>query len=142
MPEIKTQTVINATPEKVWQVLTNFEKQPEWNPFIKSITGEKMVGARLQVFIKPPEGKGMSFYPKVLKFNENREFRWLGKLFVKGLFDGEHYFLLKEVDNNRTEFTHGEIFRGILPHLMKGMLSKTTEGFEMMNEALKKECER
>ena len=37
--EIKTEILINAAPEKVWSILTNFEKYPDWNPFIKSING-------------------------------------------------------------------------------------------------------
>ena len=38
MKEIKTEIIINSKPEKVWNILTNFEKYPEWNPFIKSIS--------------------------------------------------------------------------------------------------------
>ena len=36
--EIKTEILINATPEKVWSILTSFDNYPNWNPFIKSIT--------------------------------------------------------------------------------------------------------
>ena len=35
--QIKTSIHINATKEKVWEILMDFEKYPEWNPFIKSI---------------------------------------------------------------------------------------------------------
>ena len=42
--EIKTEILINATPEKVWTILTNFDNYPNWNPFIKSIKGEVKVG--------------------------------------------------------------------------------------------------
>jgi Polyketide cyclase / dehydrase and lipid transport len=37
--EIVTEIEINAAPSRVWQVLTDFEKYPIWNPFIKKITG-------------------------------------------------------------------------------------------------------
>lgn len=38
----------------------------------------------------------MTFSPEVLKAERGKEFRWLGKFLVKGLVDGEHYFLLEQ----------------------------------------------
>lgn len=35
--EIKTEIVINASPEKIWAILKDFDKYPAWNPFIKSV---------------------------------------------------------------------------------------------------------
>ena len=78
--EIKTQILINATSDKVWAVLTDFQNHPTWNPFIKNITGEPKVGSQITISIAPPDGKGMTFKPKVLAFEHNKEFRWLGKL--------------------------------------------------------------
>jgi uncharacterized protein YndB with AHSA1/START domain len=37
--EIITEIEIDASPSQVWQVLTDFEKYPTWNPFIKKISG-------------------------------------------------------------------------------------------------------
>ena len=42
--EIKTEIIINTKPEKVWEVLTDFENYPTWNPFIQNISGEQKVG--------------------------------------------------------------------------------------------------
>ena len=39
MKELKTTIEINASPAKVWEVLLDFEKYPDWNPFIKNIRG-------------------------------------------------------------------------------------------------------
>src|SRR5690606_9579913 len=108
MKQIETEILIEAAPEKVWEVLTDFEKHPDWNPFIKSIKGEKSVGKKLKVSIKPPDGAGMVFNPVVLKYEENKEFRWKGKLGIKGIFDGEHYFILNKAENGNTKFVHGE----------------------------------
>ena len=41
MKEIKTEIIINSKPEKVWSILTDFKNQPNWNPFISNISGEK-----------------------------------------------------------------------------------------------------
>lgn len=121
----------------------DFEGHPEWNPFILKISGIQKEGERLAVTMKPPgSSSGMTFKPVILRLDPNREFRWQGSLGFKGIFDGEHYFLLRETSPNSTEFIHGEKFGGFLVPFMSGMLKKTQEGFELMNEALKQECER
>jgi hypothetical protein len=142
MKTIETEITINANVETVWRVLTDFQNHPKWNPFIKSITGEKTVGQTITVSIKPPNGNGMTFKPKILKFDQNKEFRWLGKLGFTGIFDGEHYFILEQISDKQTKFIHGEKFSGILVMISGKMLDKTKDGFELMNQAIKKICEK
>jgi hypothetical protein len=79
----------------------------------------------------------MLFKPRVLINNTNREFRWKGKLFINGIFDGEHYFILNKISDNKTELIHGEIFTGILSGLIFNKIYKDTiAGFELMNKGL------
>ena len=89
MKKIETEILIDAKPEKVWAILTDFENHPKWNPFIKLIKGKHAVGEILTVLITPPGGNGMTFKPMVLIFEPNKEFRWKGKLGIKGIFDGD-----------------------------------------------------
>jgi hypothetical protein len=127
---------------RVWQILTDFESYPDWNPFILSISGEPQAGSRLKVFIKPPGSPGMTFKPVVLNAESNLELRWLGHLVIAGLFDGEHCFLIKPVSENRVIFTQAEKFTGLLVPLLWGSLDKNTrEGFNRMNAALKRLAE-
>lgn len=101
MKEIHTEIEINAPAEKIWRVLTDFAAYPEWNPFVRRGEGEVRVGARLHVYIQPSGGKGMSFCPTVLVADPNRELRWLGHLWVRGLFDGEHSFSIEPLGEGR-----------------------------------------
>lgn len=141
--EIKTQIVINATPAKVWKVLTDFQKYPDWNLFITSITGNQKVGSQITVSIASPEGKRLTFKPTVLTFEYNKEFRWLGRLLFKGVFDGEHKFELIDNGNGTTTFNHSETFTGVLVGLFKKRLENNTKkGFELMNENLKMRIEK
>jgi hypothetical protein len=143
MNYLETRIEINASPEKVWQVLTDFKNYPSWNPFIKSLEGEMIIGRNFNVRIEPPEAQGMSFNPVLLAFEPNNEFRWKGKLFVKGLFDGEHQFkLLKKLDGSTT-FIQSEKFSGILVPLFSKMIDNNTrKGFELMNEKIKEIAEK
>ncbi len=140
---ITTEILIQATPEKVWSVLTDFDQYPQWNPFIKSITGNVAVGNTIKARIEPPGASGMTFKPTVLVYTEATEFRWLGHLFMKGLFEGEHCFRLIDNKDGTTTFVQSEQFEGILVPLFNKMLdTNTIEGFRQMNEKLKQEVEK
>lgn len=139
---IYSEITIKASPEKVWQEFTNFENYPDWNPFIKSLKGKPIVGNKIEVLLAPPEKKGMTFKPKVLVFDSTFQLTWIGKLFIKGIFDGEHTFLIKDNKDGTTTFIQFERFRGILIPFLKKMLNENTlKGFNHMNDALKKRCE-
>ncbi|MCC7533735.1 MAG: SRPBCC domain-containing protein [Bacteroidia bacterium] len=141
--EIKTEILIHSTPEKIWSILTNFNNYPNWNPFIKSIKGEVKVGNKITVRIEPPESKGMTFKPKVLTFEPNKELSWLGHLMFAGLFDGEHKFEIIDNGNGITTFRQSEEFKGILVPLFKKQLDNNTKrGFEEMNKKLKELAEQ
>jgi hypothetical protein len=142
MKNIQTEILINTDITKVWDVLMNFESYPKWNPFITSISGERKLGNRLTVSINPPGGNGMTFKPKIFTLEANKEFRWKGKLGINGIFDGEHYFILESLDKEITKFIQGEKFSGLLVPFVGKMLDKTQKGFQLMNESIKKECER
>ncbi len=143
MKLLETEIIIEAPAAKVWQVLTDFEKYPEWNPFIKEFDGEVKVGEKFKVNLHPPDSRPMTFHPRCLVLNENREFRWLGHLFIKGIFDGEHVFELEELEVGRTRFIQKEYFRGILVPLMWNKVELgTRKGFIGMNQALKNRVEQ
>ena len=135
--QIQSEIIINANPSQVWQVLTDFESYPSWNPFIKKIEGNPQVGNKIQAWL--PQ---MKFTPTVIRFEKEKAFSWLGNLFFKGLFDGHHQFYLEALPGGKTRFTQKEDFKGILVPLFKKMLlNDTTPGFEAMNQALKERAE-
>lgn len=142
MNSISADIVIQAPVETVWKILTDFEKYPSWNPFIKSIKGIPTPGKRFKVVLQQPGSSPMTFRPTCLKLEPNREFRWRGHFLFKGIFDGEHIFELKKIGENKTKFIQREIFKGILvPLLWRQLNTKTRQGFEQMNSALKTQAE-
>ncbi len=142
MLTLRTEIQIAAPPERVWNILMDFPRYGQWNPFVRSLQGTPQVGETLRVFIHPPGGRGMQFRPKVLTVEPAHEFRWKGKLLVSGLFDGEHFFLLEQMPDGHVRFTQGELFSGLLVPLMKRSLEGPTRaGFVAMNEALKRRAE-
>ncbi|WP_405564116.1 SRPBCC family protein [Polaribacter sp. Asnod6-C07] len=135
--QIKTSITINANKEKIWKILTDFENYHEWNSFITSVTGKVKVGEQIKIKLQ-----GLSFKPVVLIFNKNTELKWLGYLWFKGLFDGEHKFKLIDNKNGTTTFEQSENFTGILVNLFSKNLEKTKKDFEQMNKELKIRSEK
>lgn len=142
MKELYSDIEIHAPAERVWQVLTSFERFPEWNPFIRSIKGEPGEGERLEVYLQPSGAAGMTFRPKVLEVIPNTKLRWLGRLLLPGLFDGEHRFEIQPLGEDNVRFVQSEAFRGLLVPLLSARLDRDTRrGFEEMNLALKERVE-
>lgn len=140
MKNIETEILIEAPIEVVWRVLMNFEAYRHWNPFL-TIEGEAVLGNKLDVIINM-DGRKNFFKPKVVVCDEGRQFEWMGKLLLKGLFAGNHYFKLHPVTEFQTQLVHGENFSGILQGpIMKKIREKTIRGFETMNVAMKEYAE-
>jgi hypothetical protein len=139
--QLRTEVEIEAPAREVWRVLADFRAYPQWNPFITQISGQLMAGQRLAVTLGSSEGRQWNVSPTLLVVEPERELRWVGHLWIKGLFDGEHFFSLREVDG-KTRLTHGEDFRGILVKFMRGTLTDAARGFVGMNQALKRRVEQ
>lgn len=138
MKEFRTEIEFDGTAQEVWDVLADLPGHAEWNPFIKKLEGELRPGATLEVRLEPEGERGITMRPTVLAAEPGRELRWLGHLLVRGIFDGEHRFLIEETGPGRVRLTQSERFGGILVPLMWRRLRDggTAKGFRAMNEAL------
>ena len=141
MKTIQTQININAKPEKVWSILIDFEKYPQWNPFIKSAKGKVEIGAKLIIKISPPNNKDMTFKPVMQSVTKDKEFSWLGHFLFPGIFDGNHIFIIESTPSGCL-LIQKENFSGLLvPLFWKNINKNTRFGFEQMNQALKERAE-
>jgi hypothetical protein len=141
--QLRTEIDIQASPDRVWEVLTDFAAYPDWNPFITQARGTARVGERLTNRMQPVGGRGVTFRPTVLQADPGRRLRWLGRLVAPGIFDGEHTFTIERLGEGRVRLVQEEQFRGLLVPLMARSLDRRTlPGFQLMNRALKRRAER
>ncbi len=137
MFEIQAAIKIKASKETIWRIFTAFEQYPEWNPFIRELSGVEKPGSKFFV-----ELGGMKFRPQLLEFRSNEKMSWIGHLLFPGIFDGQHSFELQEQADGSTLFVQRERFKGILVPLLKRKLNNDIKKeFEAMNEALRKRAE-
>jgi hypothetical protein len=135
MKEIDTEIIIDAPPERVWQVLTDFASYPEWNPFIREARGELEVGKRLSLQLALGK-RTIPIKPELVRVEPNRALVWRGSLPIPGLFTGEHAFELEPQGASQTRLRHHEKFNGLLVRVLGKVLAETKRNFEQMNVAL------
>lgn len=142
MKELRSEIEVNASAERVWHVLTDFASFPQWNPFIRRASGEIKKGAKLEVNVQPTGARGVNFRPTVLNVESNRELRLLARLWIPGLFDGEHILTIEQLGENRVRFVQRVIYRGILvPFFSRNLDKDIRRGLDEMNKALKVRAE-
>jgi hypothetical protein len=136
--QLQAEIEVQGSPEQVWEVLTDFAAYPEWNPFIVEAAGTLRPGQRLELHMRLAGRRATTIRPEVLEADPGRTLRWLGRVLVPGLFDGEHRFTIQPAGPGRVRLTQHEEFRGILAPLLLAMIAKPTlESFHQMNQALK-----
>lgn len=141
MQEITTSINIDASPDRVWAVLTDNKELRRWSSFVRSIDGKFNEGERLIVVLTPKGERQFILRPRVLVAVPGRELRWLGHFGIRGLFDGEHRFVLSQLGIGQTRLEHAERFKGILLPFLTSMLNDTAIAFERFNRELRQAAE-
>jgi hypothetical protein len=137
-----TEIEINAAATRVWEVLTDLNSFPEWNPMIRWAKGKVYPGSRLTVRFEPEGSKGYTFTPKLLVVEPDRQLRWLGYPRIPQLIDTEHYWMIERLSDEKTRLIHGAVIYGLLtPLSRKIFVKKSKVPFEQMNHAHKRRAE-
>lgn len=143
---LTTSIEMEASPDEVWQVLTDLPAYPQWNPFLISARvtsegGRLEEGATLRNVMRDRTGDS-TFTPEVLTLEPGRELRWLGKMGPGWIADGEHRFVIEEIGGGRVRLTQSESFTGVAVPFYEGRLrNDTLPQFRAMNEALARRVE-
>jgi hypothetical protein len=136
---ISTVVEIDAPTSRVWAVLVDLPAYPQWNPFIVEAAGNVAVGETLSLQMALPGRAPVTIEPRLLVVEPERELRWKGRLFLPGLFDGEHAFLFTPLEHGRTRIDHVERFGGLLLPIAKRLIyDATVESFHALDAALAK----
>ena len=139
---LHSEIAINATAERVWQVLVSFSDYQHWNPVIPSAQGNATRGSTLRVLIRWPRLGPSNYALEVLAAIPGRELRWLGHYKIVGLLDGDHSFMIESIGEDLVRVTQAESFSGVLvPLFARWLRGNVLEGFGLMNAALKSRAE-
>ena len=140
--EIKTQVDIHASAQRVWEILTDFPRYADWNPFITQLAGQPQQGARVRFWFTLPFGGSLPARATILKLAPGVELRWAGSLPIPGLLRAEHYHVIETLGQNQVRFHQGEIFTGVLAAPFWPLFAaRGVQLYEQSSLALKKRAE-
>jgi hypothetical protein len=141
--QLRSQIDIDATPERVWQVLSEFSAYPEWNPFITRADGQAQPHSRLVMRMQPVGARGMTLRPTVVEATRGQRLSWRGRLGMPGVLDAEHSFTITAREDGGVRLSQDETFTGLLVPLIARSLDRhTLPAFDAMNAALKHRAEQ
>lgn len=137
MKSFAVSTVIRATPEAVWSILTEGADWTDWNPTIEKVEGAIASGGRLKVYTKLSPGQ--AFPVKVTEFAPPRRMVWTGGMPL-GLFKGVRTYTLAPTSDG-VEFAMREEFSGPLAGLIGRSIPDMQPAFDQFAGALKARAE-
>jgi len=138
-----TDIIIDASPEKVWDVLTDWDNMPSWSTSLQGISGDVTNGGQVQVTYL---NQGQTFdIPHTLIFVEGERFGWSDPTVPP--FDGfvdNHLFIVEKISDCQSRFIQSDEFNG------EGNATFNAEGaanfvlplYTAFNAELKMEVER
>jgi len=138
MKTVSATAWIDAPPMKVWAVLTDLSRYPEWNPLFREAAGEVGVGRRIVLKSYPEGGRPMTVKPTITAARAGAELCWVSRL--PGILTEEHRFTLS-AGNGGTLVVQSETFRGALVLVSGKARARAEASFRAMNRALKARAE-
>jgi hypothetical protein len=140
---IRTEIGIDASPERVWERLTDFDSFPAWNPFIRRARGRLEPGEELDIRLRLARRLTVPFRPRVTAVVPGRELRWLARLGAPHVFDVERSFVIEPRAQGGVRFVQSELCTGVLtPVLFAGPLQAWLyRGYDALNLAIRAQAE-
>lgn len=118
------RTTIEAAPDAVWDVLTDFFGDRERNPLLRSVQGRPHVESMLTIQVFSIASSPVRSQAQVTVVKAGRDLRWVGRRIASGLLDEEHRFALRQ-SGNATVVQHTRQFTGILVPFAGALLAQT-----------------
>ena len=139
MKSFSATTTINASPETIWEILTNANGYPDWDPGIDRIEGHIALGEKVKFFtkLKPSRAARM----RVTTFGPGRIMVLIGGM-PFGLFKSERTHSLVANADGTTTFDSREVFSRSLRPLFGRRIPDLTERFEKAAAGLKELAEQ
>ena len=138
-PQISASIEIDAPPELVWEILTDFDRYPEWNPFTVAVATDFEMGAavRMKVALLGRRTQRQTEYITTLV--PGQKVCWGMNETTAWLIGATRCQLLEPLDGGRTRYTSDDRITGILAPLVMLIYGRAMQrGFESVCTALKR----
>jgi uncharacterized protein YndB with AHSA1/START domain len=131
-------STIKTSPEKVWAVLTDGDKFPQWDSGIERVEGKIAPGSTIKLYVKVNPGR--AFPLKVTEFAAPRRMVFTGGMPL-GLFKGVRTYTLEPDGAGGTRFRMREEYTGPLLGMMWKSIPDLAPSFQQFADGLKARAE-
>lgn len=136
-PTVRVESIIPAPRGVVWDVLVEFARYPEWNPFTVGVTTTGRVGDRVLLDVRLG-GRRLKMRERMRVFEPQRRVGWGLYLLGGHLLDCTRVQELEDTPDGQTRYVCYESFRGLSVPLFFGYYrAPMQEGFEAVARALR-----
>lgn len=140
--KIEERIGVQASPERVWEVLSNLEGWKDWNPLNPKIEGRLAIGSELTVEQRWPGQSVDVVKARVLDWIPLEQIHWRTSM-ARGWVWTVRYFEIEALGPNNCVFSVGELFGGFLGGFVaKRMRPSIRAGFKALCEAVRVEAEK
>jgi len=139
-----TEIEINASPQEVWTVLTDWDKLKEWSSSFIGISTNKLIkGEKFVSYFKNPLTGGIMELEHVCSdYEEGQKFGWSGDIVAK--LQDHHIYSLEPIENGNTLFKqedglhgpHSKFMNFLIEHQMLKMYKKFNQELKQRVELL------
>ncbi len=137
MRSFEATSIIAASPEKVWAILTDMRAWPSWGSGVVRVKGRLEVGARVEITSEGKAGKGFPF--KVTEVEPGERLVLTGSARL-GLFTGVRTYLVT-TKSRGARFRMREEYHGRMAAMVVQSMPDMTDLFQQFADGLKGQAE-
>jgi hypothetical protein len=137
-----TEIEINASPEEVWSVLTDWDKLKEWSSSFIGISTDRMVKGEVFIsyFKNPLTGGTIELKHLCTDYEEGIKFGWSGNII--GKIQDHHIYSVEPTPNGTTIFRQEDGLHGSHSHFMNFLAEHHMSAmYKKFNQELKERVE-
>ncbi|MBL9026951.1 MAG: SRPBCC domain-containing protein [Myxococcales bacterium] len=143
MRSVSASSTIHAPIGRVWAILADLSRYPEWSPFVVAVEGRAAVGETLTLVVAMTPGRSpIRQRETIRRWDEGREIVWGTVLAHPLVLRAERYQRLTAIGERETRYETADVFEGLLVPVVLGLYGARIQlGFDATAAALKARAE-
>jgi hypothetical protein len=139
--QLERRIGINAPDDVVWEILSDIEAWPSWNPMYTRAQGVIRIGDRWTLDVALRGQPARTIHPVILDWAPYDHIHWKLDM-MRGWARSVRFLEIEKMGAENVIFANGEIFDGWLgPSVARRLRNPVLEGFEALNQAMKSRAE-
>lgn len=139
----QTTFPVAASPDRVWEVISDFDSWPEWNPSVPSIKGDLKIGNVCAVKLVMPGRPSVNVKVTLTDVDPGRRFAWHGNIAHDRFFAGDRSLDIEPQADGTVLVTHTEEVTGAIFPVFKALIGEAAiqAHHDDLNAGLKQRAE-